>query len=286
MVNALVMALLGGAAGCGLLLVVMGARGRRILGSTGAGAGRSLVPTEQLVLRLACALGAAVGVALVTKWPVAAASAGVVGYGLPNIRAAAGRHQREISRVEAIASWTEQLRDTLSAANGLEHAITAGARLAPGPLELPVARMAARLQYQPLAEALREFAVEVDHPLADFVAAALVMAAEREARELGPLLGHLAECARDDARMRSRVWVGRARTRTAVRIIGGVVVASVGALYLIDRHYLAPYGSVSGQIVLLVVVGLFAGALVAMDRMGRIAMPERFVGRRVTAAGQ
>lgn len=280
------MALLGGAAGCGLLLVVMGARGRRILGSTGAGAGRSLVPTEQLVLRLACALGAAVGVALVTKWPVAAASAGVVGYGLPNIRAAAGRHQREISRVEAIASWTEQLRDTLSAANGLEHAITAGARLAPGPLELPVARMAARLQYQPLAEALREFAVEVDHPLADFVAAALVMAAEREARELGPLLGHLAECARDDARMRSRVWVGRARTRTAVRIIGGVVVASVGALYLIDRHYLAPYGSVSGQIVLLVVVGLFAGALVAMDRMGRIAMPERFVGRRVTAAGQ
>jgi Flp pilus assembly protein TadB len=240
-----------------------------------------LVPSEQLVARVTCALGAATAVALLTTWPVAAAASGIVGYGLPNIRRAAGRHQREIARVEAIASWTEQLRDTLSAANGLEHAITAGARLAPGPLAVPVARLAARLPYEPLADALREFAAEVDHPLADFVIAALVMAAEREARELGPLLGHLADCARDDARMRSRVWVGRARTRTAVRIIGGVVIASVGALYVIDGAYLAPYGTISGQIVLFGVFAMFAVALATMDRIGQIAMPERFVGKRV-----
>jgi tight adherence protein B len=277
--SGLTMMVLGGGAGCGLMLVLAGARGRRVVASRGAGA-RWALPTEQLVLRLVCAVGAALGVAVVTRWPVAAAAAGLVGFGLPNIRAASGRHQREIARVEAIASWTEQLRDTLSAANGLEHAIMAGSRLAPGPLELPVARLAARLQYEPLATALRDFAAEVDHPLADFVVAALVMAAEREARELGPLLGHLAECARDDARMRARVWVGRSRTRTAVRIIGAVVLASVGVLYIVDHNYLAPYGSVTGQIVLLAVIGLFAGALAAMDRMGRIVMPERFVGRR------
>jgi len=275
------MAVFGGGGGCGLLLIVLGGRGRRIFGTRHSGARRSVVPSEQLVARVTCALGVATAVALLTKWPVAAVAAGVLGYGLPNIRRASGRHQREIARVEAIASWTEQLRDTLSAANGLEHAITAGARLAPGPLAAPVARLAARLQYEPLADALREFAAEVDHPLADFVIAALVMAAEREARELGPLLGHLAECARDDARMRSRVWVGRARTRTAVRIIGGVVVASVGALFLIDGAYLAPYGTISGQIVLLVVFVMFAAALAAMEHIGRIAMPERFVGKRV-----
>jgi tight adherence protein B len=279
-VSALLMAICGGGAGCGLLLIGIGARGGRVFG-TRDGARRSLVPSEQLVARVTCALGAATAVALLTKWPVAAVAAGIVGYGLPDIRRAAGAHQREIARVEAIASWTEQLRDTLSAANGLEHAITASARLAPGPLAVPVGRLAARLQYEPLADALREFAAEVDHPLADFVIAALVMAAERQARELGPLLGHLAECARDDARMRSRVWVGRARTRTAVRIIGGVVVASVGALYLIDGAYLAPYGTISGQIVLVAVFSMFAVALAAMDRIGQIAMPERFVGKRV-----
>ncbi len=279
--SGLLTAIFGGGAGCGLLLILTGARGRRFFSVRGADARRSLVPSEQLVARVTCAIGAATGVALLTKWPVAAVAAGIVGYGLPNIRRAAGRHQREIARVEAIASWTEQLRDTLSAANGLEHAITAGARLAPGPLAVPVARLAARLQYEPLADALREFAAEVDHPLADFVIAALVMAAEREARELGPLLGHLADCARDDARMRSRVWVGRARPRTAVRIIGGVVVASVGALYVIDGAYLAPYGTTSGQIVLFGVFTMFAVALATMDRIGQIAMPERFVGKRV-----
>ena len=279
--SGLLTAICGGGAGCGLSLIVIGARGGRIFGARGAGVRRSPVPSEQLVARVTCALGAATAVALLTKWPVAAAAAGIVGYGLPNIRSAAGRHQREIARVEAIASWTEQLRDTLSAANGLEHAITAGALLAPGPLAVPVGRLAARLQYEPLADALREFATEVDHPLADFVIAALVMAAEREARDLGPLLGHLADCARDDARMRSRVWVGRARTRTAVRIIGGVVVASVGALYVIDGAYLAPYGTMSGQIVLFAVFTMFAVALATMDRIGQIAMPERFVGKRV-----
>lgn len=276
--SSLSIAVLGAGVGCGLVLVLLGLRGRRVLGAPG-GRGRTIIPSEQIVLRMACACGAAVAVVLVTRWPVAAAVAAIAGYGAPDIRAASGRHHRELAKVEAIASWTEQLRDTLSAANGLEHAITAGARLAPSPLELPVTRLAARLQYEPLTKSLRDFATEVDHPLADFVVAALVMASEREARELGPLLGHLADCARDDARMRSRVWVGRARTRTAVRIIGAVVIVSVAALYVINADYLAAYDSAAGQVVLLVVAALFAAALWAMDRMGRIDLPERFIGR-------
>lgn len=274
----LTFALLGAGAGIGSLLVVLGLRGRRVMGG-GRGA-PSIIPTEQLVLRISCAVGASTAVALTTGWPVAAVASGVVGFGIPNIRRASGRHARETAKVEAIATWAEQLRDTLSAANGLEHAIVAGAALTPAPLEAPVARLAARLQYEPLSRSLRDFAVEVDHPLADFVVAALVMAAEREARELGPLLGHLAECARDDARMRSRVWVGRARTRTAVRIIGAVVVVTVAALYVINADYLAPYGSTSGQLVLVAVIGMFAAALAAMERLGRITMPERFIARR------
>ena len=272
-------AVLGAGAGIGCLLVLLGVRGRRVLGKDNAPHRPGRHP-GQYVARIACGLGAAILVALATRWPIASVAAAFVGFAMPDVRAASGRHQREVARVEAIAAWTEQLRDTLSAANGLEHAITAAARLAPAPIELPVARLAARLQYEPLSRSLREFAMEVDHPLADFVVAALVMAREREARELGPLLGHLAECARDDARMRSRVWVSRARTRTAVRIIGGVVVVSVAALYVINAEYLAAYGTIGGQMVLLLVIVLFGAALAAMDRLGRIAVPERFIARR------
>ncbi len=98
--------------------------------------------------------------------------------------------------------------------------------------------------------------------------------------ELGALLSQLAECARDESKMRMRVWVGRARTRTTVRVIGYVILASVGFLFLSDREYLAAYDSMSGQFVLLIIALVFAGSLLAMERLGKIALPDRFVGRR------
>jgi hypothetical protein len=80
--------------------------------------------------------------------------------------------------------------------------------------------------------------------------------------------------------MRTRVWVGRARTRSAVRIIVGVVLVFVAGLLAFDREYLAPYDSPAGQAVLALVMAMFGGSFVAMEAMGRVAVPERFVGRR------
>jgi hypothetical protein len=82
--------------------------------------------------------------------------------------------------------------------------------------------------------------------------------------------------------MRSRVWAGRARTRTSVRVITGAVLLFAIGLVLFDRAYLEPYGSFGGQAMLGLVVVIFAAAFVAMDRMGRIEPPERFVGRSRT----
>jgi len=86
-------------------------------------------------------------------------------------------------------------------------------------------------------------ATDVDHPLADFVTAALMVAAENHVRDLVSLLTHLAECCRDDVRMRTRVWVARARLRSAVRIIVAVIVSFVAGLLLLQRDYLRAYAS-------------------------------------------
>jgi Flp pilus assembly protein TadB len=204
----------------------------------------------------------------------------VLGWVIPSGVRAGGRHQRELELVEAIATWAEQLRDTISAASGLEHAIGATAPLAPAAIAGPVQRLAARVEYERLDDGLRRFADEVAHPLADFVVAALVTASQHQARELGSLLGHLSSCARDDATMRTRVWVGRARTRSAVRIIVVVVLLFVAGLLAFDREYLEAYDSPAGQAVLALVLAMFGGSFVAMEAMGRVAVPERFVGRR------
>lgn len=84
--------------------------------------------------------------------------------------------------------------------------------------------------------------------------------------------------------MYTRVWVGRSRTRSAVRIIASVVVIFVVGLAIVSPDYLAPYRSAEGQVVLSAVVLVFFGALLLMQRMSAVSAPERFVGR-ITEVG-
>lgn len=278
--NALLVAVVASFGAIGVLLAGCGVAGRVVLPPLRSTAAPGSL--DRLGARVLTSAGAALVTLWVTGWIVAAGAAAALGWTAPTAIKARGRHQRELELVEAIASWAEQLRDTISAASGLEHAIGATAALAPAPIADAVQRLAARVEYERLDDGLRRFADDVDHPLADFVAAALVTASQHQARELGALLGHLASCARDEAVMRNRVWVGRARTRSAVRIIVVVVVVFVAGLLVLDREYLAPYDSSAGQAVLALVLAIFGGSFIAMDKMGQVALPDRFIGRRET----
>lgn len=182
--------------------------------------------------------------------------------------------------VEALAVWIEQLRDTMAGARGLEQAIAATADTAPNLIRPSVIRLADRLDHESLSTSALLFAEEVDNSLADFVVAVLVTASQQQVRDVGSVLSQLAECCRDEVKMRTRVWVSRARTRSAVRIIVGVLVAFVTGLFAFNRSYLEPYGSSSGAMVLFVVVLLFAASLVSMNRMSRFEAPPRFVSHR------
>ncbi len=280
--TSLVVLALGAGLGLGVLLVMFGIAGRRALPERRAG-GRGVQGGRRpghLLARLAVGLAVAVAVGAMTGWLAGALIAGAATCVLPLALGGAKRYQVEIDKVEAVAAWAEMLRDTMAAASGLEQAIVASAPVAPGPIAVPVAHLAARLDHLRLADALRLFADEVDHPTCDFVVAGLVTAAERQARELGPLLTQLAECARDEAQMRARVWAGRARTRTSVRVITSCVALFAAGLMVLDRRYLQPYDGPGGQVMLLLIGGIFVGSVLAMDRMGRIELPERFLGRR------
>jgi tight adherence protein B len=280
MTDAFMSGLLGGLAGVGLLIAWFGLRGHALFGTGPAAKVSRIAQLDRMALRIASAIGLALVAGLLTRWVAVVVTAAVGGFLLPSVSRVRGRHQREMTKVEALATWIEQVRDTLSAANGLEHAIAATGPLAPVEIAPAVERLAARLSYENGAVALRRFADEVDHPLADFVVAALVAATEYQARDLTPLLGELATAARSEASMRTRVWVGRARTRTAVRVIGVVIVLMVIALNFLDPTYMSAYSTLVGQVVLSVIVMMFAGSLMSMDRMGRIALPERFIARR------
>jgi Flp pilus assembly protein TadB len=218
---------------------------------------------------------------VVTGWAVVAGSvallvAAIPGIGRPYIQ---GRNEQEL--VDGIATWTEQLRDTLAGAHGLEQAIVATSVHAPLVLQTQVKKLASYIGYGSLEDGLRRFGDELNNSTADFVVAALVTASQHQARDLGMLLTQIAQCARDESKMRSRVWVGRARTRSAVKIIATVIALFVLGLFLFNRPYLQPYSSIQGQVVLSGILGVFAVSLSLMQSMAKIIEPERFVRRRM-----
>ena len=183
--------------------------------------------------------------------------------------------QREI--VEAVASWTENLRDTMSASGGLEQAIVSTGTHAPRVLRPAVRRLTASLRYGTLEDGLARFADDVAHPTCDFVVAALVTASRHQTRDVASLLGHLASCARAECDLYLRIWVSRARSRTAVRIITGAVAVFVTGLLVLNPTYLSPFLSVEGAMVAFLVVALFVGALVWMHRIAAVETPGRFI---------
>lgn len=258
--NAATAAILGALAGLGVLLAVTGLRRS---GESRPDPRLSRIAErfrEQATWpRVASTVITAAVVAAVTRWPAGTVLAGLAAWFLPRALGPDRQHARGLEKIEAIASWTEMLRDTIAAAAGLEQAILASEPVAPGPVREHVALLAARIRRgQRLPAALRTFAAEIADPTADLVAAALLLAAEQQARDLAQLLGTLADSARQHAVMRMRVAAGRARVRTAARIIIAVTMLLVIGLLAWSRPFLAPYGTAAGQLMLLVVGGCFA----------------------------
>jgi len=264
--------LFGAGIGLGLALILRGLHPRPDAATPGA-------PWRALVdRRLVLGFGAAVAAGLVTRWPTGAVLAGLAVWGLPRVVGRDAENATVVARIEAIAGWTEMLRDTLSAAAGLEQSIHATAATAPAPIRDQVSDLVARLDAgDRLGPALRRFADELADPTADLVVAALVLAVEHQARNLTELLSSLAAAAREQAGLRLRIAAGRSRTRTSVRVIVGTTVGLAAGLVVLNRHYLAPYDTLGGQVVLLMVGGLFTTAFVWLARIARVDTPARLL---------
>ncbi len=224
---------------------------------------------------VAVAVGAVVWV--VTSGPMAGAIAAAVVATVPRLVEARRAKQRSLAKTEALATWAEMLRDTISAHAGLNNALAATARVAPGAIREPVRALAARAEHTSLSPALRQFAAEVADPVADLIVAALVIADERQARNLTELLGEIAASARAQAAMRLRVEAGRARTYASAQALVAITFGLVVVLVVLSPSFLAPYDTAAGQAVLGVVGALFVGALWALVQLGRPAAAPRLL---------
>ena len=215
---------------------------------------------DRVGLRLALAAVAAAVTGLVTGWPVGALLAGAGGFMLPSLGAAQRARRRSLERIEAVAVWTEMLRDVLSAGGGLEQSIVVTAEVAPPPIAAEGTRLAERIrQGQDLVGALLRLSAELEDETADKVVAALVLAARRSPGHLSDLLSALAEIARDNLEMRRRIETRRTSIRSSVRLIT-YITAGFSSVIMLNPEYRAAYRSAVGQLVMACAVALFVVA--------------------------
>ncbi|WP_432492125.1 hypothetical protein [Kineococcus gypseus] len=112
-------ALSAGAAGGGVLAVAAGLSGRPA-GAPGRPALLRRAP--QLSRRVLLSAGAGVLALVLTRWLVAALGVGLLVACWGRLFGAGAEAGRGIARLEALATWTESLRDTIAGAVGLEQA--------------------------------------------------------------------------------------------------------------------------------------------------------------------
>lgn len=226
-------------------------------------------PLIVAVIVLAC------GTVLVGRWIMQVDRKSNLGLGRRDkVRNSLAEHEF----VDAVASFTEQMRDAVSGATGLEQAIAQAAETSPAVLRPQLTRLVASLRYGRTEDALLGFADELAHPTSDFVVAALLIAVRNETRDLGALLGHLSSAARDECRMHLRVWVSRSRLRSSVRTVTVAVAVFVCGLAVTNPAYLRPYAEPAGAAVLVLEALGFIVGLHLMRRLSTVAAPARLIG--------
>src|SRR5690606_14427512 len=108
--------LAGGGVGAGLWLIISGWRRRPEAHARNSRSGVPGVAWPAVAPKLVAAVVAWPLVAVVTGWPAAGLLSAVAVVGLPSLLGRDRDHQTSLDRVEAVAAWTELLRDTLAAA--------------------------------------------------------------------------------------------------------------------------------------------------------------------------
>ncbi|GAA4714545.1 hypothetical protein Prum_039920 [Phytohabitans rumicis] len=214
---------------------------------------------------------------LVTGLPMIGLLVGVAVPGAPWLLSVGRAEQRAIARIEAVGEWTRRLRDVSSTGQGLQQAIIATVSTAPEEIADEVSLLAARLQAGWSAkDALLSFAGQLGDPMCDQVVAALILHLSDRGERLGDVLSSIATAAAAEVATRREVEAKRTQPRFAVRFLTGMTLLTLG-YGLLNPQYMEPYGTATGQIVLIVLGSTFVALLAWTRTMSMPPPPVRFL---------
>lgn len=269
---------LGALVGAGIFLVVLAFVGVPHRAAGKPRRRRKVSSNRTMAVRIAVAIVAGGVTLLATRWVIAGIAIALLAAFWDRVAGGEAAERVGIARLEALASWTESLRDTIAGAVGLEQAIPATAVNAGTPIRPALNLLVDRLRIrEPLPNALLAFAEDIDDPSADVICSALVLNARLRGPGLRDVLTALAISAREELDARRRIEASRKSVRRSVRIVLTIVIGVMGLLAVLNRTYVKPYSTLEGELVLAVVVALLAAGLLWLRRLALPRRTERFL---------
>ena len=266
----------------GLVLIVAAWTGTDLLPDRPAGRPRGRVArirSRRTLAETAVVVASAIAAWAATGWPVAGIAVAAAVVFLPRLLGGR-RTQRRIARLDAMETWTRQLADVLTTGTGIEDALLTTAADPPEPIAEEVTALRRRLEYRTDTEdAVRAFADDVALPIADMIAATLIIASRIRGRGLHDVLTALAGTVAKDVAMQREVDAERATHRTTALWVVAALGVFVG-FAVFNRAYVAPFGTATGQMMLVFVAALYAGAVWWLHRLATPPAGHRILRRR------
>ncbi|MFD0332180.1 type II secretion system F family protein [Streptacidiphilus monticola] len=257
------------------LRAVLGANGPAA-GAANGGAGGARWWVQRRAKVIAAGV-VAVGVWVVTAWPMAGLLAGAGVLGLSWMLNPGAEHARAIDKLEALEEWVRRLADIHTVGISLEQAVVSSLKTVPAPVESEVRLLVARLGAGwPPTQAYRAFADDLNDATADMVVALMLLHATDRGAGLGRALTDLARSVSEEVLMRRKVEADRAKPRANARWITAFCLIVFG-LSFFSGSYAAPYHTWYGQLVMAAFAAGFIALLVWMRRMANLTPTPRFL---------
>lgn len=271
----LVVVLISALVGLGLMLILQGVRGNAVLPRRSSPSRPVSLPLLSGAFLIGC------GVYAVTGWPV---GAGIVAVGIamsPKLLGGKRVSDRSRQRSEAVATFTEQVRDNMYTASGVTQALLDAASDPPELIAVELSTFVHSVRRSDNAvEALQQLGRDLDDPFADMVIVVLTTAVGHSTDQTAPAISRLAATIREDQKWKLRIEVARSRIRTSAKMIIATFVLVAVYLYVVSPELLAAYDSFVGQIWLLFVAGMFAAGAAMLAQFSKVATPARFKARQ------
>lgn len=187
---------------------------------------------------------------------------------------------REKDLIIALEAWARSLASTADTGTFTLREVIGVTRGSAQPvLRVGIDRLYLRMSGSwPTADALREFAEEMNSAYVDEVVIYLVQAAEFSGGGLTKALSGVADTLAGQAKLRMEIFNEREKPRRTMQVMTGIVaVVLTGIVAFSHTSQIAYYSTPAGEVVLAAILALFAGILVWAKTQTRTKPEPRIV---------